>query len=428
MLDYKNKYLKYKQKYFNLKKMIGGGTDATYEIIETLKYKNSDGLDNTKKYTIILKYKNSDGLDNTKKYTLIEKLGEGTTGIVYKIKENDTENFYIFKMGKHDNIFVSNDEGIKSEMLKGYVDDDMLVSFQGKIPNDFLISKYNGKDLYQEFSSNNKTKKEYADVTIQLLELLHKINSNVIFHNDIKLGNITIRDDKVYLIDFGLLTKGISHMGSLISMSFNGLIGLLIEYKYNEYNETFHELQKVITDTDMVGFFYCCIDLLFLLDNKHKYIYQSIDILYELGITELKIPDLYRLFNLFYFILPTSKRNIMTLNVNVTLSYFNFLLPNYNLLPTEYDTKIIFGEFPNENTNLFRFMAYIYKKIELYLIKNQSQQKWYKDFLKIMSACFLPEFNYDEFKKNFEDIVSKFSENPHAPAPVPSSGSALLLI
>jgi serine/threonine protein kinase len=418
MLDYKNKYLKYKQKYFNLKKMIGGGTDATYEIIET----------------IILKYKDSKGLDNTKKYTLIEKLGEGSNGIVYKIKENDTENFYIFKQGKHDGTFLSNDEGIKSEMLKGKVHDDMLVSFQGKNPNDFLISKYNGKNLYQEFSSNNKTKKEYTDVTIKLLKLLHQINSNYIFHNDIKLANLTIRNNEVYLIDFGLLTKGISHMGSLISMSFNGLIGLLIEYEYNKYNKTFNELEKVITDTDMVGFFYCCIDLLFLLDNKRKYRYQSIDILYELGITKLKIPDLYRLFNLFYFILPTSKRNITTLNVSVTLSYFNYLLPNFNLLPnyhllpTEYDTKIIFGKFPEENTNLFRFMAYIYNKIELYLIKNQFEQKWYKDFLKIMSACFLPEFNYDEFKKKFEDIVSKFSENPPTPAPVPSSGSALTLI
>jgi hypothetical protein len=81
-------------------------------------------------------------------------------------------------------------------------------------------------------------------------------------------------------------------------------------------------------------------------------------------------------------------------------------------LPSKDTAKSIFGNFPDENTNLFRFMAYIYYKIKLYLIKNQTQQIWYKDFLKIMSACFLPDFNYDEFKKDFENIVSQFSKLP----------------
>ena len=60
MLNFKKKYLKYKEKYLNLKKMIGGGIDATYTI---------DAINNK----IILTYSTIDGVAHEIKYTINSK-------------------------------------------------------------------------------------------------------------------------------------------------------------------------------------------------------------------------------------------------------------------------------------------------------------------------------------------------------------------
>ena len=399
MSDLKNKYLKYKQKYLNLKQMIGGGIDATYEI-------TGDQL--TVKF-------NFEGENRKINYTLNQILGEGGNGIVYLITNNNNKQQYIFKIGKHPSLMASYIEGTQSNLLEKILDldKDMLVLFQGKSKSDFLISTYNGNDLYEEFKNKpEQIKDKYAIITTQLLDLLHKINRKNIFHNDIKLANVTIKNDKVYLIDFGLLSEKKSNIGSLMSMSYNGVIAFLKDKKYNYYSDTYKTLQKFLKDTDIVGFFYCCIDLLFLTVIDSHY---SVRLLYRLNILNYDKNNLYNLFELFYFILPNSNRNIPKLNEQSR--YYN------QLLPSEDETNQIFSDFPPEHINLFRFMASIYKRIDHYLIiKNKKQQIWYTKFLKIMSDCFLPDFNYESFELKFNEIVLEFSKLPELPdgsAPAP---------
>ena len=412
MLDIKNKYLKYKEKYLNLKQMIGGGINATYEIM----FKPGD--------EIMLHYVFED-VAYEKIYKIIRLLGKGNYGIVYLIKNNDETDTkeYIFKTGITHYSTASYDEGIKSNLLEKILDKDMLVLFQGKYKSDFLISTYNGTDLLKEFKDKKHLiKDKYASITTQLLELLQTINMNDIFHNDIKLENVTIKGDKVYLIDFGLLSKLKSNMGSLWSMSYNGVIAILEAYRYIKYYDAYYDddyydddyyeveifdtLKLFLIDTDIVGFFYCCIELLFLtVDNGNTLLKTLFS---TLGISDYSKISLYKLFELFYFILPKPYRTIQILNNNS--NYYN------DLLPSEKETNIIFSDFPDEHINLFRFMAYIYKKIDDYkLIKNEKQQIWYANFLKIMSACFLPDFNYEKFKIQFNAIVLEFSKLPELP-------------
>jgi serine/threonine protein kinase len=384
-LDYKNKYLKYKQKYLNLKKMIGGGIDASYKI---------NGI------ILTLTYYVDRVITGEIKYEIMETLGEGTSGVVSLIKKIDTEdkNLYIFKKGKVPKRENAYNEGIKSGCLKNILDDDMLVLFQGKEDSDFLISTYNGNDLLKEFRlQKQKIKEQYANVTTQLLDLLHKINSNNFFHNDIKLENITFNGKKVYLIDFGLLSKCKSSIGSLITYSYNGVIARLKNISYNKYFDTYTTLQTFLKDTDMVGFFYCCIDLLGLIEHN----FDSINILWDLcNFQENDNNNLYKLFELFYFILPTPRRTIDKLNS--ASEYYDKKLKEIK------NAESIFGSFPNEHANLFRFMTNIFYIINQNLIDTQMQQKWYIDFLKIMSACFLPDFNYSQFMNEFKIIVSQF--------------------
>ena len=127
-----NKYLKYKQKYINLRNIIGGGIDATYNIV---------GYNLSVEYTLNAK-------KNVLQYKLIKKLGEGGNGTVDLIEKiGDTKNSYVFKRGITKGSTASYDEGIASDKLKDIIDEDMLVLFQGKNPSDFLIAVYNGNDL-----------------------------------------------------------------------------------------------------------------------------------------------------------------------------------------------------------------------------------------------------------------------------------------
>ena len=393
--------------------MIGGGIDAIYTICPPGKIEPGK--------TLTLFYNNLDRIEIQINYTIIEEIGSGNSGIVYLIKNTDKTDTkeYIFKILNYtpDKLqYPLYNEGKISDELTDILNADTLVLYQGKLQSDFLISTYNGKSLYQEFKLNKKQIKEkYALVTTQLLELLELINSNNIFHNDIKLDNITFKDNIVYLIDFGLLTRDKSDIGSIISMSYKGLIFYIkeLEKKLEDSDKPFSTIisellnKKILIDTDIFGFFYCCIDLLFLtvfdfLSTSYHFLFSLLNIK-----TDNNLEQLYRLFELYYFILPTTIRETLP-NIK---SYNDY----DEILPTIFQAKDIFNTFSDDNTNLFRFMTFIYFVIhDNITFENEEQKLWYKKFLKCMSNCFLPTFNYDSFKLTFNEIVSEFSAS-HAP-------------
>ena len=388
-MSYQNKYQKYKQKYFNLKNIIGGGITATYNL-------NKDNL--------TVKYESS-GKMNEIQYEIIKTLGEGGNGIVYLIKKkDDTINSYVFKRGKYEGSSASYEEGIASDQLKDILDKDMLVLFQGKIPSDFLIATYNGNDLEKEYGGNiSKIKDDFVSTTTQILDLLQKINQNRLFHNDIKLQNITIKNDKIYLIDFGMLRNS-SHSGSLINMSFKSAISFCESRGWNKYALYHQKLKSFLPDTDIVGFFFCCLDLFYIgLPLKQ---FLSFNMLFDFGITKYEADDIYKLINLYYFILPsTKKKDILALATKRDILALDS--NNYNSkFPNSDYAKSIFGNFSLENENLFRFMAFIYNKLREIPSKYNLDEQHFKGFLKVISDCLLPSFDYNIFVPKFINSVN----------------------
>jgi serine/threonine protein kinase len=382
-MDYENKYLKYKQKYLILKNLIGGGIKATYDII----YNN-----------FTLTYK--DPIDQTSKIIEYEKqnfIGSGSNGRVYLLKRKSDNELFIFKEGDEDDDENIN-EGAKSDNLKGIIDDDMLVLFQGEKQN-FLISHYNGNDIKKEYENIQDIKNDFIFVTEQLLTLLKKINTSNFYHNDIKLQNVTIKNKKVYLIDFGLLSIN-SQKGTLMSMSIKGLIHFIWEKNYlSKYKGSLRIMWSKLISTDIFAFFYFCLDLL----NGWKKTYFSNNILDKFSITGYEKKDLKNLFYLYYFILPKD----FFLDIISDDAYFNSQssLKYNHILPSVEKTKEIFGVFEEKHTNLFRFMAFIYNNskdlITVYSIKNENLI----NFLKTLSDCLLPDFKYDEFEPKFTTSV-----------------------
>ena len=85
-MNYQNRYLKYKQKYLILKKLIGGGIEASY---------TRNGKDFTLTYI--------DPVDNTSKQIEFEKdkfIGSGSSGFVHLLKRKSDNELFIFKDGE----------------------------------------------------------------------------------------------------------------------------------------------------------------------------------------------------------------------------------------------------------------------------------------------------------------------------------------
>jgi serine/threonine protein kinase len=385
-MNYQKKYLKYKQKYINLKNIIGGGINAEYTEngnIITLRYKLNE-------------------IDYEIKYKKTQELGKGGFGQVWLIeREDDSQNKYILKIGLYPDKYESYIEGKNSELLEGILDDNMLVLFQGKFEKDFLISTYNGKDLmneYQTISLDDKISK-LSPILIQTLDLLHRINTFGFYHNDIKLKNITVKGEKVSLIDFGFLDVT-SRLGSFTSMSYRSLIEFLKVYDFNPYDKTFPYLTSIIKDTDIFGFFYCCIDLLFLIHTGNTF--QSNKLLGFLKIKRYDAISFKTIFELYYFILPKSLRQIDNL-----INYENIEAKFNSILPLISHTRTVFGDIPPDNENLFRYMTFIYDRLVFNNILLYFTNDSLKNFIKVISDCLLPQFDYETFKPKFIESIEQ---------------------
>lgn len=430
------KYLKYKQKYLNLKKIIGGGIEAVCHIDD------DDGFNEFN--TLNITYG-----ENNIQYTNISNsaIGEGSYGKVYKIKKiNSTDNTeYVFKMSLNKKMFKKMlkktpiiKEGEYSSLLEGLniLDNESLVLFQGFILDDFnnqvgefLISTFNGVDLRKKYTSTNNEdhietlfdeqpldeihnftadikKEQFFSILQKILEHIKKLNNKKFYHNDIKLDNIVIDDNnEVRLIDFGTLDKT-SRQGTFVSMSYKTLLSS--DYIKDKKYDIIGYLNNILIDTDIFGFFYCCIDLLFLLNDENtgsvaKIVFENFGILSGHS-------SFIKLFNLYYLILPEENKSYkfeeevkeLTINDPTLVDENKDILSIFDkILPTR-DITYNFCGCNDKNINLYRYILFIYnilidKGIGL-IVGNDNL----KHFLLGISVCLLPSFDYNNF--NFDEL------------------------
>ena len=387
MSHFYKKYLKYKRKYLYLKNQLGSGIYARYTMTTDI---------GTTRQIVTLYYNDKDGKEQQINYTIEEIIGSGSYGIVYKLRNSEDQNFYIIKIGNSTLL-----EGIMTDNLKGIIDNDMLVLFQGNQEKEFLIAKYNGINLEEEYYKNLlKIKYEFISTTTQILQLLSRINKRGFFHNDIRLVNLTIKNKKVYLIDFGLM-KTESSRGCIISISVRSILDdIQIEYPEENINYILNNLLKPkLKSTDIFGFFFICIDLLGLYVIKDF----SLIIITKISNNVDKTYSKLKLFYAYYFILPEQYR--IYEEINAKMDQFDILFPSLA------DSICIFGDINPEYTNLFRFMTFIYNELidipDVYRIDRNN----FINFLRVLSDCLLPDFDYDLFIPKFKAAVNLLFQN-----------------
>ena len=141
-----------------------------------------------------------------KKIKIIRILGEGSYGIVYKIKINSV--YYALKINKNELPNKLNERYntlISCDLLKKYI---INIYVAGKILNNnnnneykyFSIMEYGGSTLKNNYNNFDTTKIKL--IIKQLFNIIHITSKNKFLMTDFKLSNITITNDyKIKLID-----------------------------------------------------------------------------------------------------------------------------------------------------------------------------------------------------------------------------------
>ncbi len=164
-----------------------------------------------------------------KRCEIIEKIGSGSTGSVYLVKDTFYENVSVaLKTIQADYITAESLKSLKNEFLtlkqfdhpnlvKVFHFDKIVVSDVPEFINDyfFTLSYIKGRNLLQ--ATENVSVESLYEITYQLCEALHYIHRHDLIHFDIKPDNILITEEMVNdellpivkIIDFGFAATNV---------------------------------------------------------------------------------------------------------------------------------------------------------------------------------------------------------------------------
>ena len=148
-------------------------------------------------------------------YNIIdEKVGSGSYGTVYRAVKDKDDSTYIIKFIKDTPSFINELNILNYLFTKCRENKDPCPEFISYIASyefdnlRFIIYKDAGIDLDKFLSKNpNLFINIKNNIKDQLISAIQKLHSYNIFHGDIKASNITIFNNQVKIIDFGVSSK-----------------------------------------------------------------------------------------------------------------------------------------------------------------------------------------------------------------------------
>lgn len=146
------------------------------------------------------------------RYQVIDILGSGSYGMVYQCNDIYTSERKVVKQlrpSKRKNkkeIQLFNDEKSLIQKLNHPNMPRYVEAFTEDRNYYYVMSLINGMNLEEAIFSQLKTfdEKESLQFVSKLLELVDFLHMKDIYHLDLRIPNIILKDDEPYLIDFGL--------------------------------------------------------------------------------------------------------------------------------------------------------------------------------------------------------------------------------
>lgn len=213
-------------------------------------------------------------------YDIIKKLGSGTYGTVYEVKDKYTKNIYALKESYidvegvnvlefhilftivHPNIirgiyFTSRDDPLRSYIYMELADMTLkdYISTKGNIDEDRLIYEF-----------------------LSAMSFLH---ANNFVHCDIKPDNILILNDSIKLADFGLVELN-SYIPNVCMAYFFAPPEAILQV-YPQYKNGFKELKEFITDNyyeeilpESIDIWAVGMIIYYIIEKKHFFIFSDV--------------------------------------------------------------------------------------------------------------------------------------------------------
>jgi serine/threonine protein kinase len=141
-------------------------------------------------------------------YKVIRLIGEGRFGVCYLVDLGGKQ--YILKEIKPKAIKKSGNKLIFEEKILLNIDHPSIPKLVYTIKNDnmysYILEYKSGKTIEEMIFGDNHifTPDEIYKVGIKLIDIIKYLHERNIVHRDIRVPNVIINEDYVYLIDFGL--------------------------------------------------------------------------------------------------------------------------------------------------------------------------------------------------------------------------------
>lgn len=153
-----------------------------------------------------------DYVKNETSYNFIEEIGVGAYGIAYLLEDSASDKKYVLKRLKTKHLHKKKirqkfDREINILKEIGLQHVPAIIS-HGKIQEiPFYIMDYiEGKTFEQAIFADGQTfpLEQSLQITKELLSIIKEFHKNGIVHRDLRIPNILLKDNTLYIIDFGL--------------------------------------------------------------------------------------------------------------------------------------------------------------------------------------------------------------------------------
>ena len=260
---------------------------------------------------------------DSSQYKIIEKIGEGGFGKIYKVLNEDTNQYYAIKEFSIKDEKEENTKYIKKEadILSSFSSNNIVKYYGSSQISDkfYILMEYCDSGNLKNFIDKYKEKEEFIeedilkDIINKIILGIKEIHDKNIIHRDLKPENIFLNNkNEIKIGDFGIarkldaykkytLTKGI---GTLYYSSPEILKGNNYDNKvdiwslgciiYELFNLSIYHLDKISNEIKSINQDYNpkwqeLINLLFKIDfNERPNIYQIKDFLYNNNLNEYR--------------------------------------------------------------------------------------------------------------------------------------------
>lgn len=209
------------------------------------------------------------------KYKLEEIINEGSFGIIAKGRKIRDDKIIIIKFDTSEYNLIKHESFILNYLHSKKVHNIPNVIYYGIVEtNPCLVIPYYECNLNQLNNNNNINEKQSILIVQKILNILYSIHDEYVIHRDIKPDNIMIKNNEIYIIDFGMATFYLDGDGEHIeNKNIEDIIGSL-----NYCSYFVHKLNTPSRRDDILSTFYILIFLLFKKtpwENSENYIIRK---------------------------------------------------------------------------------------------------------------------------------------------------------